>query len=201
MKIKESKLAHKYLDGLKGLEIGGGAHNPFGLDTFNVDITGDLTTLYKLEEIKQCGECMPVDIIFSGDYIPHPTGCHDFIVSSHVLEHFYNPIKTLIEWHRLVRVGGYVFITMPHKDRTFDKGRKSTTLEEFIAINNAEAELDMTVERVVLDGHHHAWVTKDLLDLCDYMNKSDLPFSMSVVKYQDVDDKAGNGFTIVLQKL
>ena len=35
MKFKESALAHKYLDGLKGLEIGASAHNPFGLDTVN----------------------------------------------------------------------------------------------------------------------------------------------------------------------
>jgi hypothetical protein len=33
MKFMESKLAHQYLDGLKGIEIGGSAHNSFGLDT------------------------------------------------------------------------------------------------------------------------------------------------------------------------
>ena len=37
MKFRESAIAHKYLDGLKGIEIGGSAHNPFGLDTINVD--------------------------------------------------------------------------------------------------------------------------------------------------------------------
>ena len=47
MKFPESALAHKYLDGLKGIEIGGSAHNPFGLDTINVDYTDDMTTIYK----------------------------------------------------------------------------------------------------------------------------------------------------------
>ena len=42
MKFKDSQLAHKYLDGLKGLEIGGSAHNPFNLDTLNVDYTDDI---------------------------------------------------------------------------------------------------------------------------------------------------------------
>jgi hypothetical protein len=37
MKFSESDIAHQYLDGLKGIEIGGAAHNPFGLDTINVD--------------------------------------------------------------------------------------------------------------------------------------------------------------------
>ena len=31
IKFAESKLAHQFLDGLTGLEIGGSAHNPFGL--------------------------------------------------------------------------------------------------------------------------------------------------------------------------
>jgi len=43
MKFKESALAHKLLDGLAGLEIGGSAHNSFGLKTRNVDYTAELT--------------------------------------------------------------------------------------------------------------------------------------------------------------
>jgi hypothetical protein len=37
-RFRESTLAHRYLDGLKGLEIGGSYHNAFGLDTLNVDL-------------------------------------------------------------------------------------------------------------------------------------------------------------------
>ena len=33
----ESKIAHQYLDHLKGIEIGEAAHNAFGLNTINVD--------------------------------------------------------------------------------------------------------------------------------------------------------------------
>ena len=33
MIFKDSKLAHKYLDGLKRIEIGGSAHNPYNVDT------------------------------------------------------------------------------------------------------------------------------------------------------------------------
>jgi hypothetical protein len=35
--MHESALAHRWLDGLHGVEIGGAAHNDFGLDTINVD--------------------------------------------------------------------------------------------------------------------------------------------------------------------
>jgi len=41
--------------------------------------------------------------------------------------------------------------------------------------------------------HHSFWVTEDFLELCHYLG-------LAVVEYQDVDDKAGNGFTVVIQK-
>lgn len=43
MKFQESALAHKLLDGLNGIEIGGSAHNSFGLNTRNVDYTKQMT--------------------------------------------------------------------------------------------------------------------------------------------------------------
>ena len=46
-RYRESALAHDFLDGLKGLEIGGSYHNAFGLDTLNVDFTRELTTEFK----------------------------------------------------------------------------------------------------------------------------------------------------------
>ena len=58
MKFRESTLAHNYLDGLVGIEIGGSAHNAFGLKTRNVDYTADMNTVYKQAEVKMCGEAM-----------------------------------------------------------------------------------------------------------------------------------------------
>ena len=48
-KFKESLLAKRYCRGL-GLEIGGSAHNAFGLNTLNVDYTKELT-LFKKEAL------------------------------------------------------------------------------------------------------------------------------------------------------
>jgi ubiquinone/menaquinone biosynthesis C-methylase UbiE len=104
MKFKELMLAHKYCTGT-GLEIGGSAHNPFGLKTKNVDFTKQLTS-FKKEEINLCGEYCPVDIEATGEDIPLPDESQDFIVSSHVLEHFTDPIKALLEWCRLIKKAG-----------------------------------------------------------------------------------------------
>ncbi|MHC4861199.1 MAG: hypothetical protein ACYTDY_14040 [Planctomycetota bacterium] len=43
-----------------------------------------------------------------------------------------NTIEVLIEWKRVVKPGGVVFLVLPHADRTFDKGRPKTTLRHHI---------------------------------------------------------------------
>ncbi|GEM_PF-727315 len=188
-RFPESKLAHQYLDGLEGLEIGGSAHNPFGLNSRNVDYTADLATVHKLEEVKICGEALPVDIVAPGDVLPVAEGSQDFVISSHVIEHFFDPIKAIKEWQRVVRPGGYVFIIAPHKERTFDKERSRTPLAELLDRHNG------IISPPAVDTHHHytVWTPEDLLEVCRH-------FDWNVVEFHDADDKVGNGFTLVIQK-
>jgi SAM-dependent methyltransferase len=189
MKFKESNLAHKYLDGLTGLEIGGSAHNQFGLKTRNVDFVASLDTVFKKSEIEMCGEALPVDIVAPGDALPVPDESEDFVISSHVIEHFFDPIKTIKEWLRVIKPGGYVYIIAPHKERTFDKELPRTSLEELVARHEGKTA------RPEVDTHHHysVWITQDFLDLCRYLK-------LNVVAHQDVDDKVSNGFAVVIQK-
>ena len=119
----DSRLAHHYLDGLWGLEIGGSSHNPFHLNTLNVDYTDDYSTIYKQAEIEVSGSYMKVDIVAPGDDLPFKNNTLDFVISSHVIEHFYDPIKAVEEWLRVVKPGGFVYIIAPHKERTFDRDR------------------------------------------------------------------------------
>ena len=193
-RFPESRLAHAYCKG-KGLEIGGAALNPFGLDTLNVDFTKEITK-FKQEEIKRCGTHLPVDIEAPGDAIPVASGSFDFVVSSHVLEHFVDPIKTLREWYRIVKPGGVIFMILPHKERTFDRDRPRTTLQELIDRHAGRTALDPDTHE-----HYSVWITQDVLELVIYMNNHGL-FEKPVVieAVQDRDDKVGNGFAIVLRK-
>ena len=186
--FKDSRMAHRYLDRLNGIEIGGSAHNPFNIaGCRNVDYTADLTTVFKKEEIRLCGRVLPVDIVASGDELPFPDESLDFVLSSHVIEHFRNPLRALREWHRVIRPGGYIFVICPHKERTFDKSRARTSLQELI-------ERDTRQEHGP-DLHAHAtvWITADLLEACRHLG-------FRVIEYRDVDDKVGNGFTVVVRK-
>lgn len=130
MKFKESAIAHKYLDGLRGIEIGGSAHNPFGVNALNVDYTDDMNTVFKEIEYSLCGEKLGIDIVAHGDELPIKSNAMDFVINSHVVEHFFDPIKAMKEWYRIVKTGGYIFVICPHADRVKDENRPITTLKE-----------------------------------------------------------------------
>jgi glycosyltransferase involved in cell wall biosynthesis len=186
MKFQESALAHKLLDGLEGIEIGGSAHNQWGLRTRNVDYTADMNTAFKIEEVKVCGEALPVDIVSPGDNLPLEDSSVDFVISSHVIEHFPDPIKALKEWHRVVRPGGYLFVVAPHKERTFDKDRERSTLAELKERHRTGIGPDPDA------AHCSVWITADFVELIDYLG-------WPIVEVLDTDDKVGNGFTVVMR--
>uniref|UniRef100_A0A915EAN1 Methyltransferase type 11 domain-containing protein n=1 Tax=Ditylenchus dipsaci TaxID=166011 RepID=A0A915EAN1_9BILA len=143
----------------------------------------------KQNQIANTGTYKKVDIIASGDKLPFATNSQDFVLSSHVIEHFYDPVKTIKEWLRVVKPGGYVFIVVPHKERTFDRERNRTTLAELIHRHEHP-----TVGAVYEHSNHYSvWITQDFVELCKH-------YKWKVVATQDVDDKLGIGFTVVLQK-
>jgi hypothetical protein len=192
-KFRESSLAHQLLDGLMGLEIGGAAHNAFGLDTLNVDrfpIGSPGHKAYAEEQINLCGEVMPVDIVAPGDKIPVKDQSYDFVISSHVIEHFYDPIAAIKEWQRIARQ--YVYIICPHRDALeSDRDKPLTELSELLDRHKVGANIEAT------DDHHSRWTPDSFLKMCSWINHGT---QWSVVTYQINDDKVGNGFTVVLGK-
>lgn len=40
----------------------------------------------------------------------------DFVYSSHCLEHMHDPRLTILDWWKLVKVGGYIFVLVPDED-------------------------------------------------------------------------------------
>lgn len=199
IKFAPSKQATALLSGLKGVELGASAHNPFCLNTINVDWTDSLETSWKQEEIANCGEYAKVDVVADGTDLPFEDGQYDFVISSHCLEHNWDAIGALKEWLRVVKVGGYVFTIFPHPERTFDKGRPRTKLQELIDRHEGKYPhpnmdgLVATPHTWVLF-HHTVWHLTDALECVKYIG------GCTVVLTADPDDKVGNGFTFVIQK-
>jgi SAM-dependent methyltransferase len=180
--MHESALAHRWLDGLQGVEIGGAAHNDFGLDTINVDRYPGDDTVFKREERRVCGRTMPVDVVAPGDELPFEDGAFDFVLASHVIEHFFDPIRALEEWRRIAR--RYIFLVIPHRDRTFDRDRPLTPLHELV-----ERHAQGTGEDE--DRHWSVWTLTTFEELCAHLQ-------LPVLDRLDPDDKTGNGFIVVL---
>jgi SAM-dependent methyltransferase len=57
---------------------------------------------------------------------------YDFILSSHNLEHFANPVKALHEWKRVTRPGGGWILVLPNYAKTFDHRRSPTTVDHML---------------------------------------------------------------------
>lgn len=61
--------------------------------------------------------------------IPFRSNSLDYVVTSHVLEHVANPVAALMEWHRVVKDEGIIYMVLPDRRFTFDHQRELTTAE------------------------------------------------------------------------
>jgi hypothetical protein len=182
MIFKDSILAHKYLDGLIGIEIGASCHNPFNLKTINVD--KESNTFYESEQLSMCNSVAKVDVtIKDATILPFENKSYDFIINSHVIEHIYRPDLAIIEWCRVAKK--YIFLIIPHKERTFDKDKLET---EPLTIFERENLIEYQ------DQHYNIWTPKSFLNFVKYLEKY-----VQVIEVQEIDDKVGNGFTVVLK--
>ena len=197
----EHWLAHELLDGLSGLEIGAAAYNPFGLKTRNV-ASREGTEFYAEEQRALGVEPAPVDIWAMGDRIPVPDHSEDFILSSHVLEHLPNVIGAFLEWNRIVRHDGYVFMIVPLKGALpQDAERELTSLDHFVECYRQNWDLDTHPTEGVPGGrmgHYHTFTPDSLTDIVDWMRVNRL-CDWKLVAREDVDSKVGNGFTLVFR--
>lgn len=106
-----------YLTG-KGIDIGCG---PWPLSYPNVE------TADKNPDFKPTFCC-------SAMRIPVENNRYDFVYSSHTLEHMWFPRKTLKEWLRILKPGGFLILHLPHKyfyPNIFDDGGNADHKNDF----------------------------------------------------------------------
>lgn len=56
----------------------------------------------------------------------------DFVIANHLLEHLEYPVQGLLEFQRVLRPGGILYLALPDKRKTFDEKREVTTVEHLI---------------------------------------------------------------------
>jgi SAM-dependent methyltransferase len=132
----------KFVEGKKGLEIGGPSsvferrfkplpiyHRVGSLDNCDISRITTWTThadAYTFSPDKPPGKNIFVDASHLSCIADQS---YDFVLSSHNLEHFANPVKALYEWKRVTRPGGGLLLLLPNHKRTFDHRRSPTTVD------------------------------------------------------------------------
>jgi polysaccharide pyruvyl transferase WcaK-like protein/SAM-dependent methyltransferase len=201
MVFREHGLAHRLLQGLTGLEIGASAQNPFGLQSRNVAPLDDFT-FYASHQASLGITPAKVDIWAMADAIPVPDHSEDYILSSHVVEHIPNLIQTFLEWNRIVRDGGVIFLICSHRDaHPGDQGRPITTLQHFIDDYHARHTVDSHPTDDVPGGrmgHYHVFTPDSLIELVNWMTREGM-LDWELIEREDIDTKVGNGFTLVFR--
>ena len=188
MKYKVHFFVEKYCKG-KGLEIGGAAHNSFNIKAKNVDYCehNSPSDAYYQSQMELCGKVKKVDIIAPGDNIPLPDSSVDFVFSSHVIEHFYNPLSALREWYRVTKNGGNIVLLVPNKLYTFDYERECTTIEEFV-----EHDKNHDKNKVYEDCHHSVWTFESFLEFTKF-------FGYDVIASINESKHMENSFGVVIK--
>lgn len=182
-----SRVMNQYLTGLEGVEIGASAHNPFGLNTINIDCVQHTEgTISGKSQLELCGKISHVDIIANAWELPLKNKSYDFVISSHVLEHLYSPIHAIKEWKRVAKK--YIALIVPEKSRC-GEGDKETTWKE---IKKREKDFDPEKKAHTEDKHHTFWDVALFKEFCEKMN-------LNLIVINDRDDKVGNGFLAIIE--
>jgi SAM-dependent methyltransferase len=146
---KREGLSTRYLHG-SGIEIGALAHPLSVRPDVEVKYLDkvDRAELLRMNPNLDASRVVTPDIIDDGFTLSKvQDGSQDFIIANHVLEHTPNPIQALVEWSRVIRPGGILYVSVPIASLSFDVGRPLTTIEHFLddyrlSQRQAWAELD-----------------------------------------------------------
>lgn len=155
-----------YVVNKKGLEIGGPSEifrrrqplelyrNVGGLD--NCDFSRSTVWAEQQENYTFHPEKEPGKSIFcdGSELVSVKDSTYDFVLSSHNLEHFANPVKALKEWKRVIRPSGALILVLPDYKRTFDHRREPTSVDHMLEdFERNVGEDDLTHLPEILEKH------------------------------------------------
>jgi SAM-dependent methyltransferase len=128
-------LSLQYLGGA-GIEIGA-LHAPLSVNNkkakvLYVDRMSQKDLHHQYPEIDKADIVNP-DIIDNGDELATiPDDVYDFCISNHVLEHLEDPMKALLNWLRILKPQGLLYMAIPLPYNIIDKHRQPTAISHII---------------------------------------------------------------------
>jgi SAM-dependent methyltransferase len=143
-RVRNRQLYLPYVLNKRGLEIGGPSEifrrqqpldfyqNVEVLDNCNFSrstVWAEQQDVFTFDREKNPGKSIFCD---GSDLISVRDNLYDFVLSSHNLEHFANPVKALKEWKRVIRPPGALILVLPFYKWTFDHRRQPTSVEHML---------------------------------------------------------------------
>jgi SAM-dependent methyltransferase len=155
-----------YVANKRGLEIGGPSEvfrrrqplelyrNVGGLDNCDFSqstVWAEQQDIYTFDPEKNPGK----SIFCNGsELVSVENSTYDFVLSSHNLEHFANPVKALKEWKRVIRPSGALILALPNYKQTFDHRREPTSVDHMLEdFDRNVGEDDLTHLQEILEKH------------------------------------------------
>jgi SAM-dependent methyltransferase len=186
----------------KGMEIGA-LNLPFPVPLGVEVLYSDVLTPEQVRA-RYPGSRVPDIVSDSESYPSIADHTFDFIIANHILEHVTDPIRALREWYRTLKSGGILYLTLPDKRFTFDRGRPRTPLSHLIEDHHSplpprERNLGHLKEwATFVEGlepeseawkrfvdyeyakgysvHNHVWILEDILELLSYLDREGVAF-------------------------
>lgn len=159
--IDRSLIARRHLRG-EGLEIGA-LHAPIPVPEGVVVRFVDLFS--RADNARRFPDLLHEEII-EPEYLEDgfelqsiPSDSQDFVIASHVLEHSPNPIQVLLDWSRVTRAGGVLYVIVPIAETCFDSGREETDLQHLIQDHALYAAGNHERIRERNRRHYYEWVS------------------------------------------
>ena len=219
---KRRRLA-RWLSG-RGIEIGA-LHQPLKLRS-NTHVTYvDHLPVEKLREhYPELREetLVPVDVIGSAeDLRAFADDSLDFVIANHLFEHLEYPITALLEFQRVLRPGGILYLALPDQRRTFDRRRALTSVEHLIEeqrehtaeenrrahyLQWAEAAGDHDPEAradalmaIPYSIHFHVWRPDTFLDFLSAV-RGEFPVALQPIQFAAEEEPEDLEFIVLLAK-
>ena len=185
----------------KGIEIGSGAHRMLQ-GSLLVDMIDDFSSAkpYKVDYVTDAHTLSQI-----------ASGSLDYVCASHVLEHLTDPIKAILEWLRVLKPGGILWLRIPDKRKTFDRTRERTKLAHLVDdfrnnvpvddpahINDNNLNTDPPRNEAHPYIHNHVWISEDIGELFGYIKEKYVALAM--VRSAENTCKNAEDFWIVVKK-
>jgi GT2 family glycosyltransferase/glycosyltransferase involved in cell wall biosynthesis/SAM-dependent methyltransferase len=136
------ELSFRYIRG-EGIEIGALHQSlpvPPNVTVHYVDRMDYEGLLEQYPEIPR-DEIIPADIIDDAASLSTiPDKSWDFCICNHVLEHMRDPVGSFIQWLRVLKPGGILYLSVPDAKNPLDCGRPLTPLQHMIGDYAAASE-------------------------------------------------------------